>query len=101
MMLISIFVSHLGYIKIYTNYQFTLHFEIYIIFFLLKSSILIRNITWINIFIIAQRKSDTNMHFYYIPFFGVKNLHNSIFFLSPHFMGQNQNTFTAEIGLTI
>ena len=72
MMPVSIFVSRLGIIdlvnkiKIYTKLIKLIHFEIHIILFLFKFLskyvIIFGNITWINIFIIVRRKSDTNLH---------------------------------------
>ncbi len=77
MMPVRIFVTRLSItdlvnrIEIYTNLIKLFHFEIYIIFLLFKVLskyvIIFCNITWKNIFIVAQRKSDANMHvFLYI-----------------------------------
>ena len=73
MMPVSTFVSCLGItdlnwckLKIYTNLIKLFHFEIYITWFLFKSSISILiifgNNTILKIFIIAQRKLDESMH---------------------------------------
>ena len=49
-------------IKIYTNLIELFHFEIYIFLFLSKYVIIFGKITWINLFIITQKKNGANMY---------------------------------------
>ncbi len=65
-------------IKIYTNLIELFHFEIYVFLFLSKYVIIFGKITWINVFIITQKKMVRICMFSFITKIQVENNTNNV-----------------------